>query len=108
MTTEIPGMNPFQSVGRRDLLSDSNNRHDTVDTPARVEVRPELSKARCAYLTLLGEEGCDIVRAYLQQRLYDREKLTGNSPRNPLYTSPEHAASLASTSSRLHSKKAPL
>ncbi len=49
-------------------------------TPAQVEVRRELSKARRAYFTFLGEEACDIVRAYLQQRLDGGEKLEEISP----------------------------
>jgi integrase len=46
-----------------------------VRMPALVMVRPELSKARHGYITLLGEEGCGYVREYLTERLRAGENL---------------------------------
>ncbi len=43
--------------------------------PCLVAVRAELSKAGHRYFTFLGEEGCDYLRAYLQDRLQKGEKL---------------------------------
>ena len=44
--------------------------------PAFVEVRKELSKAGHRYFTLLGEEGCEYVHQYLEERRRAGEKLT--------------------------------
>ncbi len=49
-------------------------------TPARIDVRRELSKARRAFFTFLGEEGCDILQAYLQSRVDGGERLEAGSP----------------------------
>ena len=43
--------------------------------PCLVVVRAELSKAGHRYFTFLGEEGCDYLQAYLQDRLQKGEKL---------------------------------
>jgi hypothetical protein len=48
-------------------------------TPARVVVRPELSKAGHTYFTFLTEEGCEYVGRYLRERLQDGEALTADS-----------------------------
>ncbi len=48
-------------------------------TPALVEVRKELSKAGHRYFTFLGEEGCDYVRQYLEERLRGGERLAPES-----------------------------
>jgi hypothetical protein len=45
-------------------------------TPAIVEVRRELSKADHRYFTFLGEEACEYIRQYLEERLRAGEKLT--------------------------------
>jgi hypothetical protein len=47
--------------------------------PTLVVVREELSKARHQYLSFLGEEGCEIVRQYLERRLAEGEKLLPSS-----------------------------
>jgi hypothetical protein len=47
--------------------------------PTLVVVREELSKARHQYLTFLCEEGCEIVKQYLEKRLADGEKLLPSS-----------------------------
>ena len=48
-------------------------------TPARVVVRPELSKAGHTYFTFLTEEGCEYVGRYLRERLQDGEALAADS-----------------------------
>ena len=48
--------------------------------PAMIIVRPELSKARKQYVTLLGNEGYFYVTAYLEQRMVEGEKLSMKSP----------------------------
>jgi integrase len=55
------------------VVSDGPIRFDTI--PARVHVRSELSKSRRAYTTFLGAEGCEYVRAYLEERVRRGEKL---------------------------------
>ena len=49
-------------------------------TPARIRVRPELSKASHAYLSFLGAEGQEHVRRYLEMRADGGETLTPESP----------------------------
>lgn len=48
--------------------------------PTIVTVRDNLSKARHQYLTFLPEEGCEILKAYLEKRISSGEKLSANSP----------------------------
>lgn len=50
-----------------------------IQTPAKVTVRRELSKAGHAYYTFLTTEGAEIVRAYLQSRLDRGEVMTNES-----------------------------
>lgn len=47
--------------------------------PTLIKVRSELSKARHSYFTFLGEEGCEYLRDYLQERARDGEVLTKDS-----------------------------
>jgi hypothetical protein len=49
------------------------------EIPARIIVRPELSKAGHTYFTFLGEEGCEYVAQYLRGRLQHGEELTPES-----------------------------
>ncbi len=49
-------------------------------SPARIRVRPELSKASHAYLSFLGAEGQEHVRRYLEKRADGGERLTPESP----------------------------
>lgn len=48
--------------------------------PTMVVVRPQLSKAGHQYFTFLGEEGCQYLQDYLEERMLLGEKLTYNSP----------------------------
>ncbi len=52
---------------------------DFERVPCLVVVRAELSKAGHRYFSFLGEEGCDYLRAYLQDRLEKGEKLEPES-----------------------------
>jgi len=47
--------------------------------PMVVFVRASLNKARHKYFTFLSEEGCSYLKAYLEKRLANGEKLTENS-----------------------------
>jgi hypothetical protein len=47
--------------------------------PTMVIVRHELSKAKHKYHTFLGPEGCEYLKAYLEKRLADGEKLQPSS-----------------------------
>jgi len=49
-------------------------------TPTRVIVRLELSKARHQYFTFLGEEGCEYIKDYLEERVLKGENLAPDSP----------------------------
>jgi hypothetical protein len=48
--------------------------------PTLVVVRPELSKAKHRYFTFLGPEGCNHLKAYLEKRVAEGEKLAPESP----------------------------
>ncbi len=50
------------------------------ETPAKVVVRHELSKAGHTYFSFLSEEGCEYVKEYLEERLRNGEKLKEDSP----------------------------
>jgi integrase len=57
--------------------------HENVEfvrIPTTVVVRPSLSKVSHRYLTFLPKEGCDYLKAYLEKRLSDGEKLTPKTP----------------------------
>lgn len=47
--------------------------------PTRVVVREELSKSRRKYFTFLCEEGCEIVKQYLQRRIAEGEEITAET-----------------------------
>ncbi|NQT09068.1 site-specific integrase [Candidatus Bathyarchaeota archaeon] len=47
--------------------------------PTMVVVRRELSKIRGKYFTFLGAEGCEYLKAYLEQRIAGGEELDGGS-----------------------------
>lgn len=49
-------------------------------TPARINVRSNLSKARFRYFSFLGDEGCKYVTDYLHERKAAGETLTAESP----------------------------
>ncbi len=63
----------------QDLVLDGQNIKFSK-MPARVVVRPNLSKTRNKYFTFLTEEGCKYVLGYLQQRLAKEEILKPESP----------------------------
>lgn len=48
--------------------------------PARIVVRKNFSKARIQYNTFIGQEGCDLILEYLNERLTEGESLDENSP----------------------------
>lgn len=48
--------------------------------PTLIVVRIESSKTRTEYVTFLNEEGCPVVKDYLEQRMKGGEKLSPNSP----------------------------
>jgi hypothetical protein len=48
--------------------------------PTMIIVREELSKSRHQYFTFLCEEGCEILKQYLQKRKADGEELNRESP----------------------------
>jgi hypothetical protein len=45
-------------------------------TPTMIRVRPELSKSGRAYFTFLGQEGCQHIKVYLEERLRKGVKVT--------------------------------
>ena len=47
--------------------------------PTMVVVRHELSKAKHKYITFLGPEGCEYLKAYLEKRIANGEKLRPDS-----------------------------
>jgi hypothetical protein len=47
--------------------------------PTMVVIREEISKIRKQYLTFLNEEGCEVIKEYLERRMQDGEKLGPNS-----------------------------
>ena len=50
-----------------------------ASVPTMVVVRHELSKAKQKYITFLGPEGCEYLKAYLERRLANGEKLRPDS-----------------------------
>jgi len=48
--------------------------------PTMVVIRPELSKAKHRYLTFLGPEGCQYLKAYIEKRLASGEEVSLESP----------------------------
>jgi integrase len=57
--------------------------------PTTVVVREELSKARHRYLTFLGEEGCEVLKQYLERRIREGEAVRPES--GVIATSPSQA-----------------
>ena len=56
---------------------------DSVDfntIPARIVVRPALSKAGHEYFTFIGPEGVEYIKDYLNERIRTGEHLSGESP----------------------------
>ncbi|MDH5779168.1 MAG: site-specific integrase [Candidatus Bathyarchaeota archaeon] len=53
---------------------------DFDQTPTLVIVRRELSKAGHQYFTFLGDEGCEYLKDYLEERIRGEERLTSDSP----------------------------
>ncbi|MHB8632592.1 MAG: hypothetical protein ACYDBQ_01305 [Thermoplasmatota archaeon] len=51
--------------------------------PTRIVVREELSKAKHQYFTMLGQEGCDYIAAYVDQRTHAGEAMGPDSPLLP-------------------------
>ena len=56
------------------------NTLEPVHVPAIIRVRRTLSKARTEYLTLIGNEGMDHIKAYLKDRKDNGETLSPESP----------------------------
>ena len=48
--------------------------------PTRIRIRKEITKSNRKYDTFLGEQGCGILREYLEERMRKGEKLTDDSP----------------------------
>ncbi len=48
--------------------------------PAMIVVRSDLSKARNQYVTFTGNEGCFYLKAYIEERINEGERITANSP----------------------------
>jgi hypothetical protein len=48
--------------------------------PAKIVVRPELSKAKHRYFSFLGPEGCQYLKAYLEKRIAEGETVSAVSP----------------------------
>lgn len=44
-------------------------------TPTKIVVRSELSKTRHQYFTFLSDEGCEYIKAYLEERVLQGERL---------------------------------
>ncbi|MEM3290778.1 MAG: hypothetical protein QW046_04600 [Candidatus Micrarchaeaceae archaeon] len=48
--------------------------------PAMIKVRAELSKSKKPYFTLIGQQGCEYLKEYLEYRIRTGEKLNQDSP----------------------------
>ncbi len=57
-----------------------NGRVEFAHVPTIFTVREELSKSHRRYFTFLCEEGCNILKEYLEKRIAEGETLTQNSP----------------------------
>ncbi len=62
-----------------DLETDGND-VSFARTPARITVRPQLSKAGHQYFTFLPEAGCRYMQGYLRERIAGGEKIGQDSP----------------------------
>ena len=75
----IDGSDGLRIEDIKDLEIEGNEiRFKTV--PARIVVRPELSKIRVQYYTFLGPEGVEYLTEYLQTRISQGENLNYESP----------------------------
>jgi integrase len=65
----------------RDLpeITIENGKVSFSSIPTRVNVRPELSKAKHRYFSFLAEEGCEYLKGYLEKRLAQGETLSERS-----------------------------
>ena len=61
-------------------LEIEGNKVQFKTVPARIVIRPELSKIRVQYYTFLGPEGVEYLTEYLQTRISHGEKLNYESP----------------------------
>jgi len=57
-----------------------NNSVVFAKMPIMIVVRKELSKAGHQYFAFLGEEGCEYLKDYLEERVRDGEDITPGSP----------------------------
>jgi integrase len=75
----IDGSDGLRIGDIKDLEIDGNKvQFKTV--PARIVIRPELSKIRVQYYTFLGPEGVEYLTEYLQTRISQGENLNYESP----------------------------
>jgi len=51
-----------------------------ADIPARIMVRPNLSKTGNQYFTYLPEIGCRFLQGYLRERISNGERINADSP----------------------------
>jgi len=58
----------------------TNGSVEFEQTPTKIVVRPELSKTRHQYFTFLSDEGCEYIKAYLEERVLQGERLKLDSP----------------------------
>lgn len=73
--------------------------------PTIVVVREELSKSRHQYITFLGEEGCSILKEYLERRGAEDDRLAADSP--VIATTPSQAARAERFNNRRIEDKSP-
>ena len=77
----LGNVNGSDGLELRDLpeISVEGGRVSFLRVPMLVRVRASLSKAKHKYFTFIGAEGCDYLKAYLEQRLAQGEELNGKS-----------------------------
>ena len=68
------------TVGDLPELKTDNKQVTFEKIPTMVVVRATLSKTKHKYFTFLSQEGCDILKEYLEERLRSGEKLAPESP----------------------------
>ncbi len=61
-----------------------NGKIEFEKLPTVVRVRPALSKTKHEYITFLSGEGANYLKAYLDARISEGERLTEDSPLVPL------------------------
>jgi len=57
----------------------TNGQVEFEQIPTKIVVRPELSKTRHQYFTFLSDEGCEYIKAYLEERMLQGESLRHDS-----------------------------